>query len=52
MVVSEARFIAPDPELAQSDLWEQVIRDRLRTPTFKKGELDKRRSQVSTTSVE
>lgn len=46
VVFSETSFVTPDPRLARSELWEQGVRDKLRTPVFKKGELDnKRRSQ-------
>ncbi|CAE6516502.1 unnamed protein product [Rhizoctonia solani] len=42
---SETILITPDPKLAQSEIWEQPIRDKLRTPTYKKGQLDRRRSE-------
>ncbi|CUA78456.1 ribonuclease P [Rhizoctonia solani] len=42
---SETTFVTPDPKLAQSEIWEQLVRDKLRTPTYKKGELDRRRSE-------
>ncbi|KAG8733616.1 hypothetical protein FRC11_004543 [Ceratobasidium sp. 423] len=38
-------LITPDPKLAQSEIWEQSVRDKLRTPTYKKGQLDRRRSE-------
>ncbi|KAF8610299.1 POP1-domain-containing protein [Ceratobasidium sp. AG-I] len=41
---SENTMIVPDPKLAQSGLWEQDLRDKRRTPTFKKADLDRRRS--------
>ncbi|KAJ1309693.1 hypothetical protein OPQ81_006458 [Rhizoctonia solani] len=42
---SETAFITPDPKLAHSQIWEQSVRDKLRTPTYKKGQLDRRRSE-------
>ncbi|CAE6414546.1 unnamed protein product [Rhizoctonia solani] len=42
---SETTILAPDPKLAQSEIWEQSVRDKLRTPTYKKGQLDRRRSE-------
>ncbi|KAG8684812.1 hypothetical protein FRC08_013472, partial [Ceratobasidium sp. 394] len=40
-----SEFMAPGPALAQSELWEQDVRDKLRTPAFKKAALDGRRSK-------
>ncbi|KAG8735621.1 hypothetical protein FRC10_010354, partial [Ceratobasidium sp. 414] len=40
-----SEFVAPGPILAQSELWEQDVRDKLRTPAFKKAALDSRRSK-------
>ncbi|KAH7340957.1 ribonucleases P/MRP protein subunit POP1-domain-containing protein [Rhizoctonia solani] len=42
----ETRLVTPDPKLAQSEIWEQSARDKLRTPAYKKGQLDKRHSEV------
>ncbi|CAE6531767.1 unnamed protein product [Rhizoctonia solani] len=42
---SESRLITPDPKLARSEIWEQSVRDKLRTPRYKKGQLDRRRSE-------
>ncbi|QRV86615.1 ribonuclease P/MRP protein subunit POP1 [Ceratobasidium sp. AG-Ba] len=41
---SNFEFVSPSPVLAQSSLWDQDARDKLRSPTFKKAALDKRRS--------
>ena len=41
--------ILPSPKLAQSGLWEQDRRDKCRNPTFKKADLDRRRSTVRIT---
>ncbi|CAE6421566.1 unnamed protein product [Rhizoctonia solani] len=38
-------LVPPDSKIAQSEIWEQSVRDKLRTPTYKKGQLDRRRSE-------
>ncbi|KAF8710662.1 POP1 protein, partial [Rhizoctonia solani] len=38
-------LVPPDSRLARSEIWEQSVRDKLRTPTYKKGQLDRRRSE-------
>ncbi|CEL51735.1 ribonuclease P [Rhizoctonia solani AG-1 IB] len=42
---SATTLVPPDLKLAQSEIWEQSVRDKLRSPTYKKGQLDRRRSE-------
>lgn len=38
--------ITPSPDIAQSGLWDETVRDAVRKPKYKKKDLDHRRSKV------
>lgn len=46
-VTSSPITVFPSAKLAQSEIWDENVRNVLRKPRYKKTELDQRRAQVS-----